>query len=734
MRSRRSRPAGRFWMALAPAVVLCALALPPGDAPDEPPVDAALAKIRSLIEAGQPAQAEEAVRARLAELEASGRGNSPEAAGFLARLAGLYLTRGGFAPARKFSEQALAIRQETLGALHPLAAETLMILARAHWGQGNATPAFAAAALAETIVRRHFLDVALGLAEPEALQIERARASGLDLTLSILRLNPSLRGAADPVGKAWDEVVRSRAVALDQLAARQRCGFDDGPPETLELRRSLLAASARLAQTLAAVPDALSLTSYSAELRRVQEEKAEAELALAAVSADFREMLSATRLGLADVFRALPEGSAVLSYARYAQELRPAAEPPAAGSRAPEAARAGPPLVPSYVAFVARAGALNPVLVPLAGAREIDSQVARWRAEAGVAPGGRRDAGGRAESRYLQAAESLRRLVWDPVQAQVGGVRLLFVVPDGALGLVNFSSLPGEDGGYLLERGPLIHYLSSERDLARRKGQARHGDGLLIVGDPELDARPSGQGSAPAPAAGAGARPRSYRGKRAACAAFRSLRFNPLPGSRHEARELQGAWLELRAAGQPPPVRILIGADADEAGLKAAAPGRRILHLATPGFSVECAGESPLRLSGLALAGANRRSQAGSDDEDGVLTGEEIAALDLSGVDWVVLPAPQTGAGLAQKADGVLGLRRAFEAAGAGTLLTSLWQANGETTRKWVRELYAARLSGHSSAASVRQASLRVLESRRGAGLSAHPFHWAAFVAAGDWR
>jgi CHAT domain-containing protein len=34
----------------------------------------------------------------------------------------------------------------------------------------------------------------------------------------------------------------------------------------------------------------------------------------------------------------------------------------------------------------------------------------------------------------------------------------------------------------------------------------------------------------------------------------------------------------------------------------------------------------------------------------------------------------------------------------------------------------------------VREASLAVLHARRARGQSTHPFYWAAFVAAGDWR
>jgi len=99
------------------------------------------------------------------------------------------------------------------------------------------------------------------------------------------------------------------------------------------------------------------------------------------------------------------------------------------------------------------------------------------------------------------------------------------------------------------------------------------------------------------------------------------------------------------------------------------------LHLATHGFFLggECAsaleasenpegkapvsliGENPLLLSGLALASANHRQAARPDEEDGILTAEEIAALDLSGVEWAVLSACDTGVGEVKAGEGVLG-------------------------------------------------------------------------------
>ena len=102
--------------------------------------------------------------------------------------------------------------------------------------------------------------------------------------------------------------------------------------------------------------------------------------------------------------------------------------------------------------------------------------------------------------------------------------------------------------------------------------------------------------------------------------------------------------------------------------------------------------ENPLLLSGLALAGANRRQVATLDEEDGILTAEEVASLDFNGVEWAVLSACNTGLGRVRPGEGVLGLRRAFQIAGARTVIMSLWSVKTIATRLWMRALYEGRL------------------------------------------
>ena len=149
----------------------------------------------------------------------------------------------------------------------------------------------------------------------------------------------------------------------------------------------------------------------------------------------------------------------------------------------------------------------------------------------------------------------------------------------------------------------------------------------------------------------------------------------------------------------------------------------------------QLAPENPLLLSGLAFAGANERSLAGADEDDGILTAEEVAGLDLTGLDWAVLSACDTGLGVVRVGEGVLGLRRAFQTAGARTVIMSVWSVEDRSTRQWMRALYQARFErGLDTADAVHQAALSTLRARRSATASGHPFFWAGFVAAGDWR
>jgi CHAT domain-containing protein len=280
----------------------------------------------------------------------------------------------------------------------------------------------------------------------------------------------------------------------------------------------------------------------------------------------------------------------------------------------------------------------------------------------------------------------------------------------------------------------------------------------LALGDVSFDEirpsgapSPSGAASKPATAKGLVQEEAVYRGARSACGEFQSVHFSPLPASKREVEEIE-ALLKSEMARQGGGTIVLTGAAASEGEFKAQAPGRRIVHLATHGFFLgsECrswlssipgpsdgqaGAENPLILSGVALAGANHRAAASADEEDGILSADEIAAMNLGGVEWAVLSACDTGRGEARAGEGLFGLKRSFHVAGAGTVILSLWPVEDEAARAWMESLYRRHfLDRVDTMESVRAASLQALRDRREKKLSTHPFYWAAFIATGDWR
>jgi len=76
------------------------------------------------------------------------------------------------------------------------------------------------------------------------------------------------------------------------------------------------------------------------------------------------------------------------------------------------------------------------------------------------------------------------------------------------------------------------------------------------------------------------------------------------------------------------------------------------------------------------------------------------------------------------------GLRRALVLAGAASQVVSLWNVADASTPALMRDYYAALQQGTGRAEALREAKRRLLQQPG----YAHPFYWAAFIPAGDWR
>ncbi len=296
----------------------------------------------------------------------------------------------------------------------------------------------------------------------------------------------------------------------------------------------------------------------------------------------------------------------------------------------------------------------------------------------------------------------------------------MLIVPDGALAQFPLAALPGQRPGTYLIEDLAIGYVGSAHRLVellatpterKPKSPAADGSGLLAVGGVDYKADPGGAApteTAPTPSM--------------LLAESQRAGFRALAGTEPEARrvtQLFGAAFPQHQA------LVLTGVAPTEASVKQQL-GRhwRYLHLATHGFfesparvaamraglnsddfgpagvgkSEESASLalSPMLHSGVALVGAARKTEdAGPgvhgslpDREDGILTAEEVQSLDLRGTDLVVLSACETGLGQGYYGQGVLGLQRAFQAAGARAVVASLWKVDDAATAVLMEQFY----------------------------------------------
>ncbi len=577
----------------------------------------------------------------------------------------------------------------------PAGAETSSVfsrlgLAAALWGEGRFAAAYDQAERAE---RDRQLALALALpsmSEASAINYQEAQWPGLDLALAIAYASDDAALAA----RAWTLAMAARGQVSAGIAARL--------------------AQARAARTPAirARYDAWRARGERLAALRLDASATAAALQAAEDAFDRAAQALAVQLPNTDVVREAIDPAAL------AAALRPQQASLAAfvstGMREPYEYQRGdldtrPRDVLAFVAMPDR-----PLrLVRVANEQVVGAAVQGWRAAAGDAS--------TPAAVLRRAGERVRRIVFDPLGIAADGRLLL--VPYGDLHQLNLAALPDGEG-YLVDRGLRVHALNHERELLQPVRADRTPLRVLAVSDPHYgDA--AGRAAARADACG-------ERGWRA------------LPGTRKEVDAIE------RLLPDSAQLTDLRGAHAVKAEVTAALPGQDIVHIAAHGLrrDVECT-PAALAQRGAGLAPATARPEAdegglgvlvlgatsGDAAADAYLGEQDILQLSLADTDWVVLSACDSGLGDSRAYEGAFGLRRAFRLAGARSVIMSLWRVDDAATADWMAALYAARLRDRASTIDAVAAAQRAtLAARRAAGQDTHPYWWAGFVAAGDWR
>ncbi len=219
-------------------------------------------------------------------------------------------------------------------------------------------------------------------------------------------------------------------------------------------------------------------------------------------------------------------------------------------------------------------------------------------------------------------------------------------------------------------------------------------------------------------------------------------KLSPLPGTEKEVKTIH-TLLQQNAYN----VNMVLAKNASEENLKKV-KSPYILHIATHGYFLENtvenaedtrafgiepmkAYENPLLRSGLLLAGADRainemNTKENKDTDDGILNAFEAMILNLDNTDLVILSACQTGLGEIKNGEGVYGLQRSFQVAGASSVITSLWEVSDKGTQDLMSAFYKYWLQSGNKHDAFRKAQLEIKTKYK------YPFYWGAFVLVGE--
>lgn len=461
---------------------------------------------------------------------------------------------------------------------------------------------------------------------------------------------------------AAETVLGWKRLTGEEEATVARFAMTSAAPEVVTAARAVAARRADLMAALGAEQGEL-------DAKRALEA---AERRLAALSSEYAALERQRRAGLDDVRAALPRSAALVEFRVY--------DPFDFAAR-----RTRPRRLMAVVIQKDR----PPALVDLGALDAIEREVL-----------GATDFEDRARRRAM--AEALGQRLLAPLLAHLDGVETLYLSPDGPLHLAAFDMLPLPDGRYLIEAFE-TRIVSSGRALVRgaERLEAR---AMIALGGADFDLAGPGAPTRPSAEALSAARDGEsargvYRSRIAFDAAEASrasglARFAPLPETAREVETLTRLWSERTgwfAQG-------LVGDAAREGLLRAAVQSPRVLHIATHGFylpSPERARAHPMALAGLALSGANHGlAEDRPAEEDGVLWALEAMSLPLAGAELVALSACDTAKGVLDAAEGVYGLGRAFQIAGARNVLLTLWALNDARARRFMEAFYERWLSG----------------------------------------
>ncbi|XP_078361544.1 tetratricopeptide repeat protein 28-like [Oculina patagonica] len=285
---------------------------------------------------------------------------------------------------------------------------------------------------------------------------------------------------------------------------------------------------------------------------------------------------------------------------------------------------------------------------------------------------------------FLQESSlsTLYNIIIQPIADLVQGDELI-IVPDGPLWLAPYAALMDADSKYLCElfRIRLIPSLTSLKLIADCPNDYHSRSGALLVGDPWIE------------------EVTNLKGEKF---------LDPLPFARQEV-EMIGKILN---------VTPMIGKKATKREVLKGLSSVALVHIAAHGR---------METGEIALTPDSKQvSRIPTKEEDYILNMSDVLSVKMR-ARLVVLSCCHSGRGEI-KAEGVVGIARAFMGAGARSVLVSLWAIDDEAALEFMKIFYHHLVEGRSASESLNKAMKHLRESDKYSDVR----YWAPFVLIGD--
>lgn len=305
---------------------------------------------------------------------------------------------------------------------------------------------------------------------------------------------------------------------------------------------------------------------------------------------------------------------------------------------------------------------------------------------------------------------------WSAIANKLKGIRKVYISSDGVYHKLNLGTLITPNNNYLIDELQIVNLNSTSGIINLKKKIDISLKTSILFGNPSFSELPDKSEKLI-----------DYVGYNVIKEHLETLKISDLPGT---AKEVELVKEILSQSGFNTYVFLANKASKSEF-IKAKKEG--IIHIATHGYFLNDPtkefsllqmeeNKNPMFRSGLFFKGADFSQRYSGFSDNGILSSYEVTNLDLTHSDLVVLSACETGLGEIKNGEGVYGLRRAFQIAGAKNLILSLWKVNDEATQKLFVAFYRNLLKSYDADSALREAQLELKREFE------NPYYWGAFI------